>query len=215
MDWLKTLFENSIKGKVEDAEIEKLSEDFVSKAKKDLGKNFIPKADFNEKNEELKVTKAKMEELQGKVAELAKTGENLEAVQAEKQKIIEEFEGFKTEAAKRILDTQKKTAIQNSLRKANAADDAIDLLTTQFDLEKIELDEKGDIKDWESMVKPVREQRKGLFGEVVTQGGTPPNPPSGDVGNDYVANYSKARETGNMVEAIKIKQQAAKEGVFI
>jgi hypothetical protein len=52
------------------------------------------------------------------------------------------------------------------------------------------LDNKGNIVDWDDHLKPVKESRKTLFGEVKQTGTNPPNPKSGREGNEEFDNLS-------------------------
>ena len=148
-------------------------EELVNAIKKELPKNFIPKDQFNEKNEELKTTKAKMEELQASVGELEKyTNENAE-LKSKIDSLKGEYENFKAEADTRVQTIQKKQAIERNLVKANANPDTVDLLINQFDIDKMQVDSKGDIVDWDNHFTPIKEARKSLFGEVTVTGDKP------------------------------------------
>jgi vacuolar-type H+-ATPase subunit I/STV1 len=175
MEWLKKLIEDALKGKVkDDAKVD--VDSMVDSAKKEIGKQFVPKDDFNSKNEELKSTKTKMEDLQKQVEKLSESGGDVEKLKGEMDKIKSEYEDFKKDTEKRETNRKKQAAIETGLRAAKASDDAIDLLTSQFDLDKITLDNKGNIVDWDDHLKPVKESRKTLFGVTETGGGKPPNP---------------------------------------
>lgn len=82
---------------------------------------------------------------------------------------------------KSTLESQKETiAKQSVLRKQlvkdGANNDLIDLLELKFDLNNIVLD--GDnIKDWESISKPIKEQYAGVFGTVQVEKTNPATPP--------------------------------------
>lgn len=121
---------------------------------------------------------------------------------------------------KEVIETQKtvdakKTLLRNQLVADGANSKLIDLLELKFDINAIELD--GDkIKDWENVSKPIKEQYADIFGTTQTQGaivGTPPVSTGGK--RNYIAELEKARQAGNTQEAVKIKTEASKEGVYL
>jgi hypothetical protein len=141
--------------------------------KKELPKNFIPKSEFNSKNDELKATKAKMDELQANLEKLSTSSEEAEKLKEQLTGLKNEYETFKQESEGRVVAIQKKQAIERNLVKANANPDTVDLLMSQFELEKIQLDSKGDIVDWDIHIQPIKESRKSLFGEISVTGTKP------------------------------------------
>lgn len=163
MEWLKEILNN---------------EELTAKQKqeaiqKELPKSFIPKTKYNEKVEELNATSQKMEELKGQVENLSKSSEEADKLKEQLENIKGEFDTFKAESEKRVHNVQKKQAIERGLMGANANPDTIDLLTGLFDIEKLQLDSKGNIVDWEECLKPIKESRKSLFGEVKIKGDDP------------------------------------------
>ena len=182
---------------------ELLGEELYNQVKEKIGDKklivndgtYIPKAKFDEKNEELKSTKLKMDELEQKVKDLGESSEEANVLKDKLKELKGEYEQFKSESEKRITDTQKRQAIERSLVKAEANPDTIDLLVDKFDIDKIQLDSKGEIVDWELHLNPVKEQRKTLFGEVKITGD---KPPSG--GDPTGANPFKQGEEFNLTE---------------
>lgn len=166
--------------------------------------NYIPKAKFDEKNEELKVTKAKMDELQTKVEQLGSTSQEAETLKANIEALKGEYDQFKTDSEKRINDTQKKQAIERNLARANANPDTIDLLVDKFELDKLILDSKGEIVDWDVHLNPIKEQRKTLFGEVQVTG----NKPQSGQNVDKLANLKQQHASAtNLAQKLMIKRE--------
>lgn len=214
MEWLKQLIEAALKGKVSDeTKIGEYVNGLIDSIKKELGKHFVPKDDFNDKNNELKETKAKMDELQKKVEELGKSGEDVAKMKSELEKVNTEFATYKQENEKRENNRKKASAIEKGLKSAKASDDAIDLLISQFDLDKITLDNKGNIVDWEDHLKPVKESRKTLFGEVKTETGKPNNGGKGGGGSETVTKqqlidkYNEAEKARNVALMMQLQHQ--------
>lgn len=163
MEWLKNILENE----------ELTAEQKQEAIQKELPKSFIPKQKYNEKVEELNATAEKMEELKGQVENLSKSSEEADKLKEQLENIKGEFDTFKTDSEKRVLNIQKKQAIERGLSGANANPDTIDLLTGLFDIEKLQLNSKGDIVDWEEHLNPIKETRQSLFGKVKVNGDEP------------------------------------------
>lgn len=203
MEWLENIL-----GELEN------KEELISKIKKELPKQFIPKSEFNEKNEELKATKSKMEEMQKSVEGLDSYTKENEELKAKIDNLKGEYEQFKNEADTRVQAIQKKQAIERNLVKANANPDTIDLLISQFDIEKVQVDSKGEIVDWDNHFEPIKTSRKSLFGETSISGDKPVSGNNAPA-NTYKTRYDQALKSGNNLEAIKIKQEAFTQGEII
>lgn len=140
---------------------------------------------------------------------------NDEALKA-KDKELSDFKA--SVEADKAADTTRQ-----ALRRQLAADGAnpklIPLLEKEFDLATLVTEGeagKETIKDWETVRKPVKESYADVF-TVAGASGTPPaTPPSGGGGGtNYVAQLEDARKSGNTQDAVRIKTEAAKDGVFL
>lgn len=212
MEWLKQLLMTALKGKVDEAKFDEAVNTLVDSTKKEMGKHMIPKEEFNSKNDELKSTKAEMDKLQKQIEDLSKSGEEKEKLQTKLTELDTQFKAYKADAEKRETNSKKAAAIEKGLRAANASQDALDLLIGQFDLEKITLDSKGNIVDWDDHLKPVKETRKTLFAETKTKGNPPANPPqNGGGGNatkqQLIDKYNEAEKRRDVASMIAIDRQ--------
>ena len=207
MEWLQTILsDDNVENKI----------DVI---KKELPKHFIPKEKYNEKAsevqekaDELKATTDKMNDLQTQVEKLSSDEGEKEKLKEKMVAINNEFETFKGESESRLSNVKKTQAIERGLRDSQVNPEAIDLLISKdFVLEKIELTDDGNVKDWDKHLETVKEKRKSLFAESNLSGPTPPNGDNTEPGG-YKAKYDEARKSGNNLEAIKIKQEAFKEG---
>lgn len=167
MEFIKTILE----GKVDEETLNALLAEFP--------KHAIPKAKFNEVNDELKAQKELAEKNNTTITELTNKAKTAE----EKDQIIaamkQENETFKAETEKRIQNTNKMAALQ--LQLAGEVDSAaVDLVAGLIDLEKVTID-GGKVTNYEDLVKPIKESRSTLFKQVDVGGGTPPGgkPPGG------------------------------------
>lgn len=208
MEWLKAILEGDSENKLEEI-------------KKELPKNFIPKEKFNEqadklkaKEEELDTVNTKMSELSTQVENLSKSEEEKDKLKEQIEKVNSDFETFKSEADSRVANIQKRQAIERGLRDAQANPDTIDLLIEKFDLSTIELGENDTVKDWDTHLTPIKEQRKSLFGESTLSGTKPPSGGDPQISN-YKAKYEEALKSNDRLTAIKIKQEAFSNGEVI
>lgn len=124
---------------------------------------WIPKEKFNEVNTELKSTREQFDNAQKTLKDLEGKAGSADEYKTKLDEINAQFENYKQESETRLLNTQKKTALEKHLMQARADEKAVDLLANLFELDKIELDEKGTIKDWENVLKPIKEERSTLF----------------------------------------------------
>jgi len=206
MEWLQTILsDDNVENKID-------------AIKKELPKHFIPKEKYNEKAsevqekaDELKATTDKMNDLQTQVEKLSSDEGEKEKLKEKMVAINNEFETFKGESESRLSNVKKTQAIERGLRDAQANPETIDLLITRFDLEKIELADDGNVKEWDKHLESLKETRKSLFAESNLSGTKPPNGDNTEPGG-YKAKYDEARKSGNNLEAIKIKQEAFREG---
>ena len=193
MEWLETILKDLDN-----------KEELIGLIKKELPKNFIPKTEFNEKNEELKSTKAKMDELQKSLEGLDSYTKENEELKSKVEALKTEYETFKSEADTRVKTIQVKQAIERNLVKANANPDTIDLLVNQFDANKLQVDSKGEIVDWDVHFTPIKDARKSLFGEVKITG---EKPASGSQVDNLTSLKERMNSASNLAEKISLSRQ--------
>lgn len=83
---------------------------------------------------------------------------------------------FKEETSKRELNVKKTNAIMSMLKDNNANQKAIKLLAKEFDLENIEFDENGKIKNADELIKGVKETYADFFTQEENGGASPKKP---------------------------------------
>jgi hypothetical protein len=174
---------------------------------------FVPKSEFNEKNELVKSLKA----------QIATADENLKAIKAEaeslpvlKAKITEmqtaahaERTQFETAQAK----AKKSTALLVALMDNGVSDPtARDVLSKTFDIDKLELDESGKPKGFDLLLKPIKENMafKGMFGTVKMVGQEHQHGDGGEPISDLERKLAEAEKAGKpLVERIALKRLIA------
>lgn len=180
---------------------------------------FVPKDQYSKKTNKIDELEKELKELQGKAVDGDTYKEKFAALEEEynsyKSASKKEFDDFKSSVETEKAITAKRTAARKALKDLGANDEDLDtFLLDKVDYDKVELD--GDkVKD-AKVFEVYKEQYKRYFGDTVTVGANPATPPKSDGGKpDYKAQLEAARKSGNTQDAVKIKTEAAKEGVIL
>lgn len=123
-------------------------EAFEKEFKEEQAKAFVPKADFNAKNEELKSATTTLEQLK-------KDNEDVEALQT----AVKEHETKVSELQEELAKERKTFAVKEALQGAGAKD--VDYM--MFKLGDVEVGDDGSIKDLDNKVKSLREENPNFF----------------------------------------------------
>jgi DNA repair exonuclease SbcCD ATPase subunit len=138
--------------------------------------DYIPKQRFDEVNskkseleKEINTAKEKLTKLQTDFDSL-KNEKDSGKTEVEKQladltKQLTDLKSANDLKDKELLLQKKQTAIKEALTEAKANPKYLQLLTKEFDVDKIEFDESGKLKGIAELIKPVQENFKDLFGE--------------------------------------------------
>lgn len=184
-------------------------------------KGYVPKTRFDEVNEAKKTAETQLAERDKQLEALKKQSGDAEALKAEIEKLQGENKAAATKYAADLKAMQINNAVERELVAAGAKNiKAVKALLN--DLDKAELD--GDtVKGLADQIKKLQEDEgsKFLFGEVQKPGvkGMTPNPSNGLGDNpkasEYEAKLADARKNNDTLAAIKIKQEAAAEGIAL
>lgn len=122
-----------------------------------------------------------------KIAELQKKLEDAEATALEKEgknpwkvkfdALKEEFEGYKTEEQKKATKAAKETAFRALLKETGVADKRIAAVVKVSDIEGIELDEGGKIKDADKIKDNIKSEWADFITTESTKGAETATPP--------------------------------------
>lgn len=197
-----------------------LTEEQAKKVMDSLNGNFVTKTRFNEVNEENKTLKKsvtdrdkQLEDLKkssGDNAELKKQIETLQQQNADQQKTHDE------ELAKLKLDNAVEIALSGSKAKNGKA------VKAMLDMSKVKMGEDGKLSGFDEQIEALKKSDGYMFDvqEQTQQQFTGFQPgASSAVPNSTAAGYearlADARKNNNQLEVIKIKQEAAAEGVVL
>lgn len=180
---------------------------------------YVPKSRFDEVNEAKKKAEANVKERDKQLEELKKNSGDADALKAE----IEKLQGENKAAAEKYAADMKAFALNNAIEKALTAAGAKNLKAAKalLDLTNAEMDGET-VKGLDAQIKALKDDAGSsfLFGETqpgftgVPANNNPtkaPNPKA----DGFNARLAEARKNGNTLEAIKIKQEAANEGISL
>lgn len=131
----------------------------------------IPKYRFDEVVNQKNDYQTQASELEKQLGKLKKDSKDNEELTSKLETMQNQMKDFQTQAEKKEKNIQKKFALRDALRESGAKHP--DLLEQIFELEKLEIDDKGKIKDFENILKPYKESYKDLFGEIKLAGYKP------------------------------------------
>ncbi|SFB90612.1 Phage minor structural protein GP20 [Alkalibacterium subtropicum] len=116
--------------------------------KETQGKEFVPKSEFNSKNEELKSANATLETLK-------KENKDVEALQTK----VQEHETKAKELQEALVNERKTFAVKEALTKEGVSD--VDYML--YKLGELEVDKDGNVKELDSKVKELKEANPSFF----------------------------------------------------
>ena len=162
MEWVEN-FLNEVGVEDTDEALAKFKSDYFPK-------NAVPKDEFNKRGDkidelesELGTAKDQLENTNQQLEQLEEQAEGKEELQENLQEIKQEYESYKESEQQRINQIKIDSKLEKELLKSKANEDAVDLLKSDFDVEGLELDEEGNLKNFDDQLEQVREKRSSLF----------------------------------------------------
>lgn len=150
---------------VEEGVIEDLKEAIT----KDIGTEFVPRTQYNKKIKALDEIQEKYNDLEAR--------QSSDEYKSKYETLEKEFNDYKTSIETEKTNASKSSTLREHLKAEGFNEKIINLLTKNFDLEKVEVEE-GKIKGWEEMVKPMKEEYGDFISVEQQQGNPPANPPA-------------------------------------
>lgn len=197
-----------------------LTEEQAKKVMDSIDGNFVTKARFNEVNEENKTLKKSVSDRDKQLEDLKKSSGDNAALQqqiSDLQKANEDQKkAHETELNKLKLDN----AVEVALKDAKAKN--IKAVMAMIDMEGVKIGEDGKLSGFNEKLEALKKSDGWMFdADQQTQqqftgfqpGASTTVPNSTAAG--YEARLADARKNNNQLEVIKIKQEAAAEGVVL
>lgn len=171
--------------------------------------NFIPKHRFDEKIEEVKSLKALKEKYEADINALKPLVDGNATLSKQVSDMDASLKKMEADTKATQLKVQKAFAVKEALMNAGVENpEARELLSLKFDVDKIELDEKGQPKGFDEALKPMKENTafKGLFGTKKMKG---QEHQEGEVDlslGEYAKNNPFSKATLNITKQIELKR---------
>lgn len=200
-----------------------LTEELATKVAKELDGNYVPKTRFNEVNTELKQAKDQVKERDSQLETLKKSVGDSEELKKQIETLQNENKTKDEAHAAEIKQIKIDAAVDKALSDANVKN--LKAVKALLDLDKAELSDDGTVKGLDVQIKTLSEAEDSKFLFDVTniqknqnsKGFVPGQKKDGVPGasSEYETRLAEARKNGNTLEAIKIKQEAAADGVVL
>lgn len=135
--------------------------------------SFIPKHRLDEVLAEKKDLQTQIKTYETDLSGLKEKAKGNEQLTAQITQLQAEKESAKAEALKVQTKTRKEFALKEALMNAGVTSDkARNLLSKEFDIEKLEIEESGNVKGFAELLKPIKEDKtfSSMFGQTVIKG---------------------------------------------
>lgn len=175
-----------------------VTEESLVKFKEELGKRFVPKADFNQRGEELKMLKEQLETMEQEKAELEQVKQNNEALEKTVSGLSEQHEKEMADAKAR----EENLCLIHAIEKALLKEKARNLLAVRalLNMEGIELKD-GQLVGLDEQIKALKQENGYLFESL--EGNLQFTRPTG---GDFVMSQEDFQKLGYM-EKLKLKKE--------
>lgn len=197
-----------------------LTEEQAKKAMDSIDGNFVTKARFNEVNEENKTLKKSVSARDKQLEDLKKSSGDNAALQqqiSDLQKAnADQQKAHETELNQLKLDNAVEVALSGAKAKNSKA------VKAMLDMAKVKIGEDGKLSGFDEQIEALKKSDGWMFDtDQQTQqqftgfqpGASSTVPNSTAAG--YEARLADARKNNNQLEVIKIKQEAAADGVIL
>ena len=137
------------------------------------------------------------------------------AMKEEKEKVEKEFKAFKTETEAKETKAAKETAYRAMLKEIGISEKRLDAVMKVTDLDAIELDEQGGIKDVDKAKENASKEWSDFITTETTKGAavtTPPNTQTGS-GRKTLQDIYKKDDHGRYIMSTDERQRAITENL--
>jgi hypothetical protein len=199
-----------------------LTEEQAKKVMDSLDGNFVTKARFNEINEENKTLKKSVSDRDKQLEDLKKSSGDNAALQQQisdlQKQNADQQKAHDEELAKLKLDNAVEIALSGAKARNGKA------VKAMLDMSKVKLGEDGKLSGFDEQIEALKKSDAYMFDVQQQQqtqqqftgfqpGASSTVPNSTAAG--YEARLADARKNNNQLEVIKIKQEAAADGVVL
>lgn len=137
---------------------------------------------LKEERDNYKKDADKLAEVQRELDDEKAKHEGDSSLQSQYDQLKQEYDSYKTGVEKKEAEATKKAAYKKLLLDAGISEKRVDSVLKVSDLEKIQLDKEGKIKDAEELTKNVKSEWADFIVTSGTKGAETQTPPSGETG---------------------------------
>ena len=146
------------------------------------------KADRDSAKEEANKYKAdsqRLSEVERELSEVKEKADQPDAYKEKYEKVKKEFESYRGEITAKETKAAKAKAYREMLKEVGVSDKRIDSVMKVADIDAIELNEDGNIKDVDNLKTQVKDEWSDFIVSTGTQGANTPTPPANTGGSTY------------------------------
>lgn len=143
-----------------------------------VGNEFVEKTRYKAKLDEIDTLKSEKQTAEDNATTAGKWKTKYDALK-------DEFDTFKGEQAKKESHAAKERAYRALLKEAGVSEKRIDAVLKVSDIDGVELDEKGTIKDAAKLTESVKTEWADFIVTTTTQGAKTENPPANNPAKTY------------------------------
>lgn len=134
---------------------------------------------LKEERDRLREQVDKIPDLEKQLEAAKKSSEDDKPYKEKYDKLKEEYDGYKSEVEGREAKAKKTAAYKALLQKAGISEKRLDSVLKVSDVDSIEFDDKGEVKDSDGLVKKIKTEWEDFIPKDEKKGATPATPPKG------------------------------------
>ena len=166
-----------------------------------VGNEFVDKNRYKAKLDEIETLKADKQTAEATTAGKWKT---------EYDALKKSFDDYKAEVGKKETRSAKENAYRELLKAAGVSDKRLDAVVKVSDIDGMELDDKGKIKNAAELTKNIKTEWADFIVSTQQQGANTQNPPSNN-GGKTMADIYKKDDHGRYIMSTEDRQKAVAE----
>lgn len=160
---------------IEDEKVNSLAEILGIK----IAEEFVKKDQYGKKIQQIDALQEKINDME---AQLSNTNDN--EYKDKYEALVSEFDQYKADIQNKETRANKSNLLNAKLKESGVTNPKlINLLSKEFDLDKIEI-EDNNIKNWDNILNPVKENYSDFFETTGISGAEPNNPPQNNPSNE-------------------------------
>lgn len=146
---------------------------------RDIHTDFVPKTQYAKKVQLIDSMQEKINDFEAKAESI-----NKDEYKDKYDALVSEFDQYKADIQNKETRANKSNLLNAKLKESGVTNPKlISLLSKEFDLDKIEI-EDNNIKNWDNILNPVKENYSDFFETTGISGAEPNNPPQNNPSNE-------------------------------